>query len=59
MNIFSDVTESMRGDYPQPKCPVCGRFARRSAYGTWEWSCDFYYEGGAPMSAEQGGWVHD
>lgn len=34
-----EVNETLRGDYDQPRCPVCGRFARRGSDGSWVFAC--------------------
>lgn len=39
MPVMLDLSDTLRPDYPQPSCPVCGRFAKRSFYGSWEFSC--------------------
>ena len=37
-----DLTDTLRADYPQPSCPVCGRFARRGTSRSWEFACSWW-----------------
>ena len=41
-----------RADYPQPHCPICGRFAYRRGDGTWALRCTFWDD-------YSGGWEHE
>lgn len=34
-----EVNETLRADYAQPRCPVCGRFAQRGHGGSWSFAC--------------------
>lgn len=38
-----DLVESLRADYSQPRCPVCGRFAARGDLSReWRFACLFW-----------------
>lgn len=45
-----DLSDTLRADYPQPQCPVCGRFASRDSGGTWQFACAWW---------SGDGWTHE
>lgn len=49
MGKYVDLSDMLVGYYPQPKCPACGRFARKRDFG-WAFSCS---------SWDGKGWMHD
>lgn len=38
----ADLSDTLRHDYPQPNCPICGRFAHRNLSGEWAFRCMFW-----------------
>ena len=45
-----DLSDTLRFDYPQPRCPICGRFAKRGVDLQWSFGCVFW---------TGNGWEHD
>lgn len=44
MSPSSLINEMTRSDYPQPNCPVCGRFAARTPHLSWRFTCNCDYD---------------
>jgi hypothetical protein len=43
MGARVDLFDMLRGDYPQPNCPSCGRFAHRTSDGHgWQFNCSYW-----------------